>query len=53
MYAKQTERSIYLPAGAAWTNYWTGETFEGGQTVTVSAPLEQIPLFLKDGFVLR
>jgi alpha-D-xyloside xylohydrolase len=43
------ERSVYLPKGAQWTNAWSGETFEGGQKITVQAPLEQIPLFLKNG----
>ena len=43
---------VYLPAGASWTNYWTGEKFEGGQTVEVLAPLSQIPCFTKDGFKL-
>ena len=52
MYAGQTEREVYLPKGAVWTNYWTGEKLKGGQTVTTAAPLEQIPLFMRDGFVL-
>lgn len=41
---------VYLPKGASWTNAWSGEQFEGGQWITVDAPLEQIPLFAKDGF---
>ena len=45
--------SVYLPAGADWTNAWTGRRFQGGQTVTVDAPLEQIPLFTKNEFVLN
>lgn len=44
--------SVYLPDGASWTNAWTGQRYEGGQTVTVDAPLEQIPLFTKNDFVL-
>jgi len=47
--AKVTERAVYLPAGATWTNAHTGETFAGGQTVTAPAPWERIPLFLRDG----
>ncbi|MGW1886083.1 glycoside hydrolase family 31 protein [Streptomyces sp. NPDC001970] len=39
----------YLPAGARWTDAWTGETYEGGEIVTVDAPLDRIPLFLRDG----
>ncbi len=49
MEAGVSKRSVYLPAGARWTNAWTGETLTGGQTLTVDAPLEVIPLFLRDG----
>jgi alpha-D-xyloside xylohydrolase len=45
----QVERELYLPAGASWTNAFTGEVFEGARRVIVSAPLDEIPLFLKDG----
>ncbi len=41
---------VYLPAGASWTNAWSGEQFQGGQWITVDAPIEQIPLFARDGF---
>ncbi|MBB0246370.1 family 31 glucosidase [Streptomyces alkaliphilus] len=43
------ERAVYLPAGARWTDAWTGEEYAGGTEVTVAAPLERIPLFLRDG----
>lgn len=46
------ETDVYLPGGASWTNAWTGETFEGGQKVHVAAPIEQIPLFTRDGYKL-
>ncbi|MFI3211976.1 MAG: glycoside hydrolase family 31 protein [Eubacteriales bacterium] len=49
MYANMTERSVYLPAGATWTNMWTKEVFEGGTTITVKAPIEEIPVFVRDG----
>ena len=45
--------SVYLPEGADWTNAWTGRRYPGGQTVTVDAPLDQIPLFTKNEFVLN
>ncbi|WP_114764507.1 glycoside hydrolase family 31 protein [Vibrio rhodolitus] len=41
------EWSVYLPQGTTWRNAWTEEVFEGGQTVQVAAPLEQVPLFVK------
>ncbi len=52
MDAGVTQRAVYLPAGAQWTNAWTGEVLAGGQSVDVAAPLETIPLFLRDGAVL-
>lgn len=40
-------RQVYLPSGVTWTDAWTGQTCEGGSWQTASAPLEQIPLYLK------
>jgi alpha-D-xyloside xylohydrolase len=45
----EREREVYLPAGARWTNAWTGEAFEGGRTVRAPAPLDTIPVFCRDG----
>lgn len=42
-----TEMSVYLPKGA-WHDVWTGESFEGGATVTVPAPFDRIPVFTRD-----
>ncbi|HWB84962.1 MAG TPA: TIM-barrel domain-containing protein [Bryobacteraceae bacterium] len=46
-----TERSVYLPEGG-WIDYWTGKLFTGRQTIAVNAPLDRIPLFLKEGTIL-
>ncbi len=48
----QTERSVYLPAGADWYNFWTNERVHGGQRVTVAAPIDTIPLFVRAGSIL-
>ncbi|MNJ80757.1 alpha-glucosidase [compost metagenome] len=45
----QRSRQVYLPAGASWKNAYSGDTVEGGCTIKVEAPLERIPLFLKNG----
>ena len=42
----------YLPAGTVWHEFATGKTYEGGQEVTVDAPLDQMPLFVKAGSVI-
>jgi alpha-D-xyloside xylohydrolase len=47
--AGQRERDVYLPEGASWTDPYTGKTYNGGTTVTVDAPIDRIPLFLKNG----
>ena len=45
----ERQRSLYLPAGVSWVNAWTGQVSVGGQSVSVPAPLEQIPVFFKEG----
>ena len=47
-----SSREVYLPAGADWYNYWTNERVKGGQTITVSAPIDTIPLFVRAGSIL-
>ena len=47
-----TSRSVYLPSGTDWYNYWTNERVHGGQTVTVAAPIDTIPLFVRAGAIL-
>ena len=62
--AGATERELYLPAGR-WVDFWqsmryeetTGEfsikdpviILDGGRSVTVSAPVGEIPLFVRAG----
>ncbi|MEM9340555.1 MAG: TIM-barrel domain-containing protein [Bacteroidota bacterium] len=50
--ADVTERSVYLPKGCQWFDFWTGEKYKGGQTITASAPIDRIPLFVKEGTLL-
>ncbi|KAJ5259587.1 hypothetical protein N7478_012568 [Penicillium angulare] len=45
-----TKWPVYLPQTASneskpWTYWWTNQTYAGGQTVTVPAPVEHIPVF--------
>jgi alpha-glucosidase/alpha-D-xyloside xylohydrolase len=46
-----TQRNAYLPVGK-WWNYWTNESVEGGKEITVLAPLDLLPLFVKAGAVV-
>jgi alpha-D-xyloside xylohydrolase len=46
------QREVYFPAGSVWYDYYTGARIEGGQTLTVDAPYEHIPLFVRGGAIL-
>ena len=45
-------REVYLPEGTKWYDFWTDEKLDGGQTITVDAPIEKLPLFVKEGSLL-
>ena len=47
-----SRRTVYLPAGADWCNYWTRERIRGGQTITVEAPIDTLPLFVRAGSIV-
>ncbi|MDR3192006.1 MAG: glycoside hydrolase family 31 protein [Treponema sp.] len=49
LYEGQRERRLYLPGNSGWTNAWTGQKIEGGGYTTAAAPLDQIPVFTRDG----
>lgn len=49
--AQQTQRRLFLPSGL-WYDYWTNEVFTGGRTITVVAPLERLPIFVRSGSAL-
>ncbi len=44
--------NVYLPKGASWYDYWTGKLHQGGRYVSVSAKLDDIPLFVKAGSIV-
>ena len=49
MYEPGTEREVYLPAGE-WVDFWEpAKTFRGPTDLTVTVPLDRIPVFVKAG----
>jgi alpha-D-xyloside xylohydrolase len=42
-------RHVYLPAGANWQDSATGAVLSGGEVHFVEAPLERIPVFVREG----
>lgn len=43
--------TVYLPRGA-WHDFWTHEAHQGPGGVTVEAPLDRLPLFVRAGAIL-
>ena len=41
-----------LPEGSLFYDFHTGLAYEGGQTVSVPAPLDRVPLFVKAGSII-
>jgi alpha-D-xyloside xylohydrolase len=49
---KPKTRDVYLPEGANWSDYWTGKNYEGGKSYSFDAPIEKIPILVKQGSIL-
>lgn len=45
----QDTRTVYLPMGCRWRDPATGATYDGGQDITVPAPLERTPILIREG----
>lgn len=44
-------KKVYLPGGK-WLDFWTGEVREGGHWTVEEAPIDRIPLFVKEGGII-
>ncbi|MDR7308401.1 alpha-D-xyloside xylohydrolase [Rhodoferax saidenbachensis] len=49
LHERERVRRIYLPDGANWKECSLKVVHEGGQWITVNAPLSEIPIFIRDG----
>ena len=45
-------RSVYLPEGSAFYDFYTREVYEGGQTIEFPVNLGSIPLFVRSGALI-
>ncbi|HUI19698.1 MAG TPA: glycoside hydrolase family 31 protein [Methylocella sp.] len=41
------DREVYLPLGTHWYDFWSGEVFEGGQTISRPAPWSRPVVFAR------
>jgi alpha-D-xyloside xylohydrolase len=49
---RQKTRTVYLPAGNQWIDFWTGETMAGGRNVVADAPIDKMPLTVRAGSIV-
>ena len=42
----------YLPKGTLWYDFWTNQTYKGGQDVTLQTTLDRVPMFVRAGSIL-
>jgi alpha-D-xyloside xylohydrolase len=45
-------RSVYLPAGTDWYDFWTDRRYLGGQTIEANATLDVIPIYVRAGSIV-
>ena len=43
-------RTVYLPEGTDWVDFWSGKKYRGGRDVKADAPIDRIPLVRAPGF---
>jgi len=48
----QRARSVYLPAGSSWYDFWTGDYYQGARNVVLPAPWDRPPLLAREGSVI-
>jgi len=45
-------RSVYLPDGCIWYDFWTGQKLNGGQIIESAAPIDIMPLYVRAGSIV-
>jgi alpha-D-xyloside xylohydrolase len=45
-------REMYFPECEGWYDFYTDEFVEGGQTMTVAAPYDRMPLYVRAGAIV-
>ena len=51
-YYKARNRSVYFPKQCGWYNLYSNEYVEGGRSLVVDAPYEQIPVYVREGSII-
>ena len=51
-FTQKKSSNVYLPAGAAWYDFWTKQKHAGGQHIDVQTSIDMIPLYIKAGSIV-
>ena len=49
---KIASTEVYLPKGATWIDFWTGKSYNGGQTLMREVPIDIMPVYLRAGSII-
>lgn len=49
---KVRSREVYLPSGTGWYDLHTGKYFKGGEKINAEAPLDRIPVYVREGSIV-
>ncbi len=52
LYSIEKVKSVYLPSGCTWYDFWTNKKYDSGVTVTANAEIDIMPIFVKGGSIL-
>lgn len=47
IHSGETSKEVYLPAGVKWIDVRDGKQYQGGNKVTVDAPIDSMPVFTR------
>ena len=48
----ERSRQVYFPKDNVWYDFYTGKAVDGGATLDIAAPYEQMPLFVRSGSII-
>ncbi len=51
-FSKVGTTKVYLPKGADWIDFWTGENHKGGQSIDREVPIDIMPVYVKAGSIV-
>lgn len=46
------KRNVYFPATTGWYDFYSGKHLAGGQLLSVEAPYERMPLYVREGAIV-